>query len=223
MLNFVIPSTSLYLPSFLSETMYFFQAFRVSEECWQYSSCLVIQSSVGHVGWLRAILTNSKRIWQTFLFVIIICTQEHQIIDLRRYFTILSYELKSFLVTSVHEIKTSAQGFLMVVRTMADPSEREELENLIEEWNATRLDMFAIKKPDAVSTCFHALIHLLRAEFKNSCNNHLYSTSLFVIRTLISLAICGFTFKNLGRKTQKYRLKFFEWRVQIQRTKLWRF
>lgn len=33
---------------------------------------------------------------------------------------------------------------------MAD-SEREELEKLIEDWNASRLDMFTISKPDAVS------------------------------------------------------------------------
>lgn len=39
----------------------------------------------------------------------------------------------------------------MVLATMADSSEREELEDLIEEWNATRLDMFIISKPDAVS------------------------------------------------------------------------
>ena len=38
----------------------------------------------------------------------------------------------------------------MVFTTMAD-SEREELENLIEDWNASRLDMFTISKPDAVS------------------------------------------------------------------------
>jgi hypothetical protein len=39
----------------------------------------------------------------------------------------------------------------MVLATMADSSEREELEGLIEDWNASRLDMFTISKPDAVS------------------------------------------------------------------------
>jgi hypothetical protein len=39
----------------------------------------------------------------------------------------------------------------MVLATMADSSEREELEKLIEDWNASRLDMFTISKPDAVS------------------------------------------------------------------------
>ena len=39
----------------------------------------------------------------------------------------------------------------MVLATMGDSSEREELEKLIEDWNASRLDMFTISKPDAVS------------------------------------------------------------------------
>ena len=42
----------------------------------------------------------------------------------------------------------------MVIATMAESSEREELEKLIEDWNASRLDMFAISKPDAVSLVY---------------------------------------------------------------------
>ena len=44
---------------------------------------------------------------------------------------------------------------------MADSSEREELEELIEEWNATRLDMFTISEPDAVSRFFIYLYRLM--------------------------------------------------------------
>lgn len=52
-----------------------------------------------------------------------------------------------------------------MVITMAD-SEREELEKLIEDWNASRLDMFTISKPDAVSNFIYARFF---SHFVQSC------------------------------------------------------
>lgn len=48
----------------------------------------------------------------------------------------------------------------MVFAAMADSSEREELEKLIEGWNASRLDMFTMSKPDAVRFLMFTFLHL---------------------------------------------------------------
>lgn len=95
----------------------------------------------------------------------------------------------------------------MVLATMAD-SEREELEKLIEDWNASRLDMFTISKPDAVSDCY---VHSFFLAFYpklwsnlmiNVSKLHYFNGFLNIpCRTWSFLAICGSIFKNPGRKT----------------------
>ena len=96
---------------------------------------------------------------------------------------------------------------------MADSSEREELEKLIENWNASRLDMFTISKPDAVSLLlftfyFSRLQHQIVVKFNDICIK-LHQCLTIPFRIWTFRAICGSIFKSPVRKIQKFQRRFF--------------